>query len=36
MIEIGVLAATVLLLGATVLLLRIRRADEEPTTGPPE
>jgi uncharacterized membrane protein (DUF373 family) len=36
MIEIGVLAATVLLLGATVLLLRIRRADEEPTTDPPE
>ena len=36
MLEIGVLAVTVLLLGATVLLLRIRRADEEPTTGPPE
>ena len=35
-LEIGVLAVTVLLLGATVLLLRIRRADEEPTTGPPE
>jgi uncharacterized membrane protein (DUF373 family) len=34
-LEIGVLAATVLLLGATVLLLRLRRAeDDEPSTGP--
>src|SRR5215203_3496575 len=34
MLEIGVLAVTVLLLGATVLLLRIRRSDdEESTTG---
>src|SRR5215213_7118611 len=32
MLEIGVLAVTVLLLGATVLLLRIRRADEEEST----
>jgi uncharacterized membrane protein (DUF373 family) len=33
-LEIGVLAVTVLLLGATVLVLRIRRADdEESTTG---
>ncbi len=34
MLEIGVLAATVLLLGATVLVLRItRRGDDEPTGG---
>jgi uncharacterized membrane protein (DUF373 family) len=34
MLEIGVLAATVLLLGATVLVLRIKRTeDEELTTG---
>ena len=34
-LEIGVLAGTVLLLGATVLVLRIRRGeDEEPITGP--
>jgi len=33
-LEIGVLAVTVLLLGATVLVLRIRRSDdEESTTG---
>jgi len=37
MLEIGVLAVTVLLLGATVLLLRItRRGDDEPAMGPPE
>jgi uncharacterized membrane protein (DUF373 family) len=30
MLEIAVLAGTVLLLGATVLLLRIRRGDDEP------
>src|ERR687898_1904146 len=35
MLEIGILAGTVLLLGATVFLLRIRRGeDDEPTTGP--
>jgi uncharacterized membrane protein (DUF373 family) len=34
MLEIAILAGTVLLLGATVLLLRIRRGDDEPTTGP--
>jgi uncharacterized membrane protein (DUF373 family) len=34
LLEIGVLAGTVLLLGATVLVLRIRRADDEPVTGP--
>jgi uncharacterized membrane protein (DUF373 family) len=34
MLEIGLLAATVLLLGATVLVLRIKRPeDEESTTG---
>ena len=34
MLEIGVLAATVLLLGATVLVLRIKRAeDDEASTG---
>ena len=34
MLEIGVLAATVLLLGATVLVLRIKRAeDDEAGTG---
>jgi uncharacterized membrane protein (DUF373 family) len=36
MIEIGILAATVLLLGTTVLVLRIKRTEDEPTTGPPE
>jgi len=36
MLEIGILAGTVLLLGATVLVLRIRRTeDDELTTGPP-
>src|SRR5215208_4945836 len=35
MLEIGLLAGTVLLLGATVLALRIRRGDnDEPITGP--
>jgi len=35
MLEIGLLAGTVLLLGATVFALRIRRGeDDEPTTGP--
>jgi uncharacterized membrane protein (DUF373 family) len=33
-LEIGVLAVTVLLLGATVLVLRIRRADDEESTTP--
>jgi hypothetical protein len=32
MLEIGVLATTVLLLGATVLVLRIKRADDEEST----
>jgi uncharacterized membrane protein (DUF373 family) len=32
MLEIGVLAATVLLLGATVLVLRIKRAEDEEST----
>jgi uncharacterized membrane protein (DUF373 family) len=36
MIEIGILAATVLLLGTTVLVLRIKRTEDEPTTGRPE
>ena len=37
MLEIAILAGTVLLLGATVLLLRIKRAeDEEPIPGPAE
>jgi uncharacterized membrane protein (DUF373 family) len=37
MLEIAILAGTVLLLGATVLILRIKRAeDAEPTTGLPE
>jgi uncharacterized membrane protein (DUF373 family) len=37
MLEIAVLAGTVLLLGATVLMLRIKRAeDAESTTGLPE
>ena len=37
MLEIGVLAATVLLLGATVLVLRIKRAeDDEASTGSAE
>lgn len=37
MLEIAILAATVLLLGATVLLLRIKRAeDDEPIPGPAE
>jgi uncharacterized membrane protein (DUF373 family) len=36
MLEIGLLAGTVLLLGATVLVLRIKRVeDDELTTGPP-
>jgi hypothetical protein len=36
-LEIAVLAGTVLLLGATVLLLRLRPArDNESTTGLPE
>jgi uncharacterized membrane protein (DUF373 family) len=35
MLEIGLLAGTVLLLGATVFALRIRRGEnDEPTTGP--
>jgi len=35
MLEIAILAGTVLLLGATVLLLRIKRAeDDEPIPGP--
>ena len=35
MLEIGLLAGTVLLLGATVFALRIRRGeDDEPTTRP--
>jgi uncharacterized membrane protein (DUF373 family) len=35
MLEIGLLAGTVLLLGATVFVLRIRRGeDDEPTTRP--
>ena len=35
MLEIGLLAGTVLLLGATVFALRIRRGgNDEPTTGP--
>ena len=35
MLEIGLLAGTVLLLGATVFALRIRRGDnDDPTTGP--
>jgi len=35
MLEIGLLAGTVLLLGATVFALRIHRGeDDEPTTGP--
>ena len=34
MLEIGILAGTVLLLGATVLVLRINRTkNDEPTTG---
>ena len=37
MLEIAILAGTVLLLGATVLLLRIKRAeDDEPIPGPAE
>ncbi|HEU4899848.1 MAG TPA: phosphate-starvation-inducible PsiE family protein [Actinomycetota bacterium] len=37
MLEIAILAGTVLLLGATVLLLRIKRAeDDEPILGPAE
>lgn len=37
MLEIGILAGTVLVLGTTVLLLRIKRAeDDEPITGPAE
>src|SRR4030095_15287654 len=37
MLEIAILAGTVLLLGATVLLLRINRAeDDEPILGPAE
>jgi uncharacterized membrane protein (DUF373 family) len=37
MLEIGVLAVTVLLLGVTVLVLRIKRSeDDEPTTGSSE
>ncbi|HKO84866.1 MAG TPA: phosphate-starvation-inducible PsiE family protein [Actinomycetota bacterium] len=37
MLEIGVLAVTVLLLGATVLVLRIKRSeDDEPSTGSSE
>jgi uncharacterized membrane protein (DUF373 family) len=37
MLEIGVLAVTVLLLGVTVLVLRINRSeDDEPTTGSSE
>jgi uncharacterized membrane protein (DUF373 family) len=35
MLEIGVLAGTVLVLGATVFVLRaVRRGDDEPTIGP--
>jgi hypothetical protein len=35
MLEIGLLAGTVLLLGATVFALRIRRGEnDESTTGP--
>ena len=35
MLEIGVLAGTVLVLGATVFLLRVtRRGEDEPTIGP--
>jgi hypothetical protein len=35
MLEIGLLAGTVLLLGTTVFALRIRPGeDHEPTTGP--
>jgi uncharacterized membrane protein (DUF373 family) len=37
MLEIGVLAVTVLLLGVTVLVLRIKRSeDDEPITGSSE
>jgi uncharacterized membrane protein (DUF373 family) len=36
MLEIGVLAVTVLLLGVTVLVLRIRQAGDEGTTGAAE
>ena len=37
MLEIGVLAVTVLLLGVTVLVLRIKRSEDvEPTTGSSE
>jgi uncharacterized membrane protein (DUF373 family) len=36
MLEIGVLAATILLLGATVLALRITRRGDEPTAGQTE
>ena len=37
MLEIAILAGTVLLLGATVLLLRIKRAEDgEPIPGPAE
>jgi uncharacterized membrane protein (DUF373 family) len=35
-LEIGVLAGTVLLLGATVLLLRVTRRDEEPAADSTE
>jgi hypothetical protein len=37
MLEIAILAGTVLLLGVTVLVLRIKRSeDDEPTTGSSE
>jgi uncharacterized membrane protein (DUF373 family) len=36
MLEIGVLAMTVLLLGVTVLVLRIRQPGDEAATGAPE
>jgi hypothetical protein len=36
MLEIGVLAMTVLLLGVTVLVLRIRQAGDEMATGSPK
>jgi hypothetical protein len=36
MLEIAILAGTVLLLGTTVLVLRLKRVDDEPTTAPSE
>jgi hypothetical protein len=36
MLEIGILAMAVLLLGVTVLVLRIRQAGDEMATGSPE